>query len=373
MALFESKKKKDLQSQEKEAFANPSPKALANLISQYVASQDLDKALDVAKRAVVIYPDSEDLIASYQNAKRVQMGTRIMSLQKGIQSHPERKHYEALASIYYTDLNNHSKAFEIAQEALEKFPDADGLHVICGLVRMERFHKEFLSNDFREAVHHFQRASDINPMNYRAMLSLGRLNAEVGLFDEARRVFDRLQQISQIDEHVDKIKALMSEHAAEGRGTDQLDEVLNGVELNGYLDTVGERIRDIFEPPREPTGRTANVGELETFLKDLSATHGFERAVIMTLGGSVRGSQANDESTLELFTAEAKAMSEFCADASRRMDIGGFTYAEIQAPHGTTLISHARGHVLGLGVSGVMKSDEVSKVIQKFIAAVSYF
>src|SRR5882757_4220064 len=158
MGLFDGTKRRHLNDLEREVLANPTPQNMVSLIERYMAAADEAKALEMARKAVEKFPNSEKVQTTYQNVRRLQLQAEITEISKALRRSPGKSLYERLASIYHSELGNRTKAFE----TLAKFPQSDGLHLISGLIRMDRFHTDYLANDFTEAIHHFEKAASIN-------------------------------------------------------------------------------------------------------------------------------------------------------------------------------------------------------------------
>jgi tetratricopeptide (TPR) repeat protein len=57
---------------------------------------------------------------------------------------------------------------------------------VDGLIRLERFHEEYIPTDGEKALSHLQRAVEKNPHNYKAKLLFARNYGEIGIFENAR-------------------------------------------------------------------------------------------------------------------------------------------------------------------------------------------
>ncbi|MHC4607789.1 MAG: hypothetical protein ACYTAF_12820, partial [Planctomycetota bacterium] len=129
MGLFDTRRKQ-LEALEREVISNPSPQNMVALVEKYIAAGDERRALDVAKRAIERFPDSEACVHSYQNVRKLQLQSSIQDLNKKLRKKPTAENYERLAALYLDELENRNQAFEIAKDGLEQFPEAEGLHYI---------------------------------------------------------------------------------------------------------------------------------------------------------------------------------------------------------------------------------------------------
>ena len=130
MGLFDGTKRRQLNDLEREVLANPTPQNMVSLIERYMAAGDEAKALEMARKAVEKFPNSEKVQTTYQNVRRLQLQGEITEISKALRRSPGKSLYERLASIYHSELGNRTKAFETALEGLAKFPQSDGLHLI---------------------------------------------------------------------------------------------------------------------------------------------------------------------------------------------------------------------------------------------------
>src|SRR5262249_35090376 len=134
MGLFDGTKRRHLNDLEREVLANPTPQNMVSLIERYMAAGDEAKALEMARKAIEKFPNSEKAQTTYQNVRRLQLQAEITDISKALRRSPGKSLYERLASIYHSELGNRTKAFETALEGLAKFPQSDGLHLISGLI-----------------------------------------------------------------------------------------------------------------------------------------------------------------------------------------------------------------------------------------------
>src|SRR5258708_26054671 len=194
MGLFDGTKRRHLNDLEREVLANPTPQNMVSLIERYMAAADEAKALEMARKAVEKFPNSEKVQTTYQNVRRLQLQAEITEITKALRRTPGKSLYERLASIYHSELGNRTKAFETALEGLAKFPQSDGLHLISGLIRMDRFHSDFLANDFTDAVHHFAKTAALNSNNPTAMANVASASRAHGASNKAKpRLRSRLR------------------------------------------------------------------------------------------------------------------------------------------------------------------------------------
>lgn len=364
MGLFDTRKR--LQELEQEVQRSPTPVNMVNLIEKYLATGQDDRALDMAKKAVDRFPDSEKCAAAYENIQRMRLQRDIVELNQAIRRTPARTHYERLADIYLQELGNRNKAYELALEGLQKFPQSDGLHLICGQVRMDRFHSEFVANDFTEAVRHFETASQINASSVRALTSLGRLYAEVGSFDRAKDYLDRASKAGQIDSGTERLIRYVDSKAG---ATADVDDQLVEIENRRGLSPEGLEVRKIFEPvPRGGTVLQISPIKIEEFLSRLGTMPGYRASVVITREGQAVAAHSAGQVARDKFTLLVQAILRCCDDASKRMDIGAFVNAEIETSVGRVSIAEWKNFIIGILADAPAKKGEVDAAIEKFIS-----
>lgn len=368
MAIFSKKKKLD--ERERDAFADPSPAKLLQLIEMCVAAGEVDKAVDIAERAMILYPNSESVAGACHQIKKMRNQTQIIDLQKTIQGNPAGGHFEMLGSLYYTELHDRDKAYEIAMKGIERFPQSDGLHLIAGLVRMERFHGDYLANDFREAADHFRRAIAGNPMNYKALLSLGRLCAEVGVDDEARQCLEKGRALNPGDPRIDAVLALLP--AGAGAGASALDDILAVVEAKRSLDDRGRAVMKIFDPSAgAEKSPDVDAAKVKAFLNDIDPQQGITDAVVLTKGGEIVAMKTGGAEGLQPIAPLIHKLHDISETASMRMDIGGIVFVETEMPSGRICFTCSPSLIFGILSSKDSKQEYLRDAVEKFRATFS--
>src|SRR4029079_3003579 len=246
MGLFDGTKRRHLNDLEREVLANPTPQNMVSLIERYMAAGDEAKALEMARKSVEKFPNSEKVQTTYQNVRRIQLQAEITEISKALRKSPGKSLYERLASIYHSELGNRTKAFETALEGLAKFPQSDGLHLISGQIRMDRFHTDFLANDLTEASHHFEKAASINSNNYKSLVNLARLFAEAGAFYKAKPILEQVLRANPGDTNAEALHRFIAENL--DKACPDRDDAVAGIETRRELSPEGEAVRRIFDP-----------------------------------------------------------------------------------------------------------------------------
>ena len=162
----------------------PSPANTAELISCYVDLGMLDEAEDVGKQAKELYPLSVKVNDSVRKLHLLKYDGEIRRLRSRLKEQASPTSYAMLAELY-NEIGETEKALEICREAVDKFPNYEGIYLVVGKIRYNRFLQEGLPRDGVEAVENFEKAVKLNNANYKTMVRLGRLYLDLGLADRA--------------------------------------------------------------------------------------------------------------------------------------------------------------------------------------------
>ncbi len=369
MGLFDSKRRQ-LEELEREVLANPTPQNLVSLVERYMAAGDDRKALEMARKAVDKFPDSEKVQVTYQNVRKLQLQSEIQEINKALRKNPSKSHYERLSDIYHRELGNRNKAFETALEGLAKFPSSDGLHMVAGQIRMDRFHQDYVANDFVEAVRHFEKSASVNPRNYKALVSLGRLYAEVGAFYKAKPVLEQALQASPGDEHAELLLQRVTANLP--LTVPNLDDSLAEIESRRELSPEGVELRQIFEPsPRGAAPPQVNPSKIEGFLVGFEAMNGYKCSAVLTRDGASVAAHTRGMVSRERFTRLIQEIYQCSEEASRKMDIGTFVSGEIETSIGRVAIAEWKGFIIGILADHPSKKEDMDGAVEKFVAFLS--
>jgi tetratricopeptide (TPR) repeat protein len=368
MGLFDSKRRQ-LDELEREVLANPTPQNLVALVERYMAAGDEGKAVEMARKAVEKFPDSEKCQSTFQNVRRLQLQSEITEINKSLRKSPSRSHYERLADIYHRELGNRTKAFETALEGLAKFPSSDGLHMISGQIRMERFHQDYLSNDFVEAARHFEKAASINPHNYKALVSLGRLYAEAAAYYKAKPVLEQVLRASPGDETAETLLRLVSGNLA--NAAPSLDDALAEIESRRALSEAGLEACKIFEPTLRSNAPRVNPAQLDGFLVGFESMNGYKCSAVLSRDGACVAAHTRGMVPREKFTTFLQDIYQCSEDASRKMDIGSFVSGELDTSVGRVAMAEWKGFIVGILADQPAKKEDLAAAVEKFVSFLS--
>ncbi len=371
MGLFDSSRRRQLDDLEREVLANPTPQNMVSLIERYMAAAQEDKALEMARKAVEKFPDSEKIQVTFQNVRRLQLQSEISEINKSLRRGPSRAHYERLADIYHRELGNRTKAFEVALEGLAKFPSSDGLHMISGQIRMDRFHQDFVANDFVESVRHFEKAASLNPKNYKAMVSLARLYAEASAYYKAKPVLEQVLRANPGDAAAEAVGAVVEANLA--NATTNLDDALAEIESRRALSAAGQEVSAIFDPAgaRSHAGPAVSPMKIDAFLLGYEGMNGYKCAAVLGRDGGFVAGHTRGLVPKERFAQVLQDVYLCSEDGARKMDIGTFVSGELDTPVGRVSISEWKGYVFGVMVEPGTRKEDVQAAVDKFVAFLS--
>ncbi|RPH48497.1 MAG: hypothetical protein EHM91_04250 [Planctomycetota bacterium] len=369
MGLFDGTKRRQLNDLEREVLANPTPQNMVSLIERYMAAGDEAKALEMARKAVEKFPNSEKVQTTYQNVRRLQLQGEITEISKALRRSPGKSLYERLASIYHSELGNRTKAFETALEGLAKFPQSDGLHLISGLIRMDRFHTDFLANDFTEAIHHFEKAASINSNNYKSLVNLARLFAEAGAFYKAKPILEQVLRANPGDTNAETLYRFIGDNLDKAHAS--MDDAVAEIETRRELSPEGEQIRRIFDATAGATSVQVERTKVESFLAGFESMNGYKCSAVLTRDGNPHASHTRGMVPKDRFSKFLQDVFVCSEDASRKMDIGTFVSGELDTSLGRVAMAEWKGYVFGILADAPAKKEDLNAAVEKFVSLLS--
>jgi len=158
----------------------PHPRNTAELIRCYMELGMLEEAEKVGRQAVQLYPLSSTIQEVMRRLKHLKYDEEIRRLRERIKANPNPTSYAMLAELY-RDLGETEKTLELCREAMEKFPTHEGVYLIVGSIRYERYLKNRHPKDGVGAVENFEKALKLNNSNYKVLKKLGQLYLELGM------------------------------------------------------------------------------------------------------------------------------------------------------------------------------------------------
>lgn len=361
MGAFD-KQRKEIDAERKVVEGMPSPAGFVRLVERYAAINELDTAAEVARDGMRRYPDSEKVQQAFQNVRRIQLQGDIQDLQQKIQAgRAGANEYDRLSRIYFQDLGNKTKAYEIAFEGLERYKKAAGLNMLCGQIRMERYFEDHLPNDWTEARGHLEKASELNPSATMARVFLAQLYVAVGLYGQARPIVEQLRaEVST--ENVEQLVKQIAAAPAEDASVD-LDTRLSRI-AKGLAPEAGAEAEEALAV--EPVRVSVESKVLEAYLSRVQKIDGFKAAAVVAAGGEALAVRSTVPELEAAFAELVHSVYTASEEASNRMDIGSFVNGEIDTPRGTLTVTESDGLVLGILAGDPAKMELLRKAADEF-------
>lgn len=376
MGLFDSvRRNRELEKLEREAAQNPSPLTLSTLAERYIAFGETEKSLEVAKKAVEAFPDSERVVTTYRYIMRTHLQARIAELQKSIDKNPTPTGFGRLAELHYKDLGDRDTAMEICRRGLAMYPRDEGLHMIQGKIRADRFHEDFQAKDGMQAVEHLERVAKLNPQNYKALIHLSKLYLEVGAYAHAQATVEMIRRVSPEDETARTMLEQLSGLPKRDLATEDVDLQFREVEARGGLDEAGKAQAARYDTvvQRRPLGAAFKLDaeKLAPILRKFDELDGLIAAMVVTADGRPISAHGAGGAPLDRLAQIAHAIYLTSEDASKRMDIGAFQRGTIEGAFGRLHLVMFRQLLLCVFTNLATKNEPVANAIERVLDALA--
>ena len=363
MGMFDSKRR-EIDAERKGVMGMPSPAGFVRLVERYAAINELDAAGEIARDGMKRFPDSEKIQQAYQNVRRIQLQGDIQDLHKKIQDgRAGANEFDRLARIYFQELGNKTKAYEIAFEGLDRYKKASGLNMLCGQIRMERYFEDHLANDWTEARAHLEKTSELNPSATMARVYLAQLFVAVGLYSRAKPIVEQLQAEAST-ENVENLARQIASAPAEDASVD-LETRLSRIS-KGLAPEAGDEAEEALAA--EPIHVSVETRVLEAYLSRVEKIDGFKAAAVVAAGGEALAVKSTVPELEAAFAELVHSVYSASEEAANRMDIGSFVNGEIDTPRGTLSISESGGLVLGILAGAPAKMELLRKAAEEFVS-----
>lgn len=303
----------------KQVRKQPTPHNTAELIRCYMELEMFDEAEKVGRQAVQLYPLSSTIQEVMRRLKRLKYDDQIRHLRERIRVNPNPTSYAMLAELY-RDLGETEKTLELCREAMQKFPTHEGVYLIVGTIRYERYLKNRHPKDGVAAVENLEKALKLNNSNYKVLRRLGKLYLELGMpkraMEKLRAALSYTPDDSELMELVKKAREMPPE-------TDD--------DVEEYFKAFYERYRRQAE---SEVLLRFTLEELNTIFSHLPDLEGAYLIIAITKDGRLLASRQFAPG-IEEKTAIACMKNIFDAadDACLRMDIGPFVRGIFSGKH----------------------------------------
>jgi len=348
--------------------------SVENVLAQmknYVVKGSIDKAFEMAKLAMSKFPNSGEVIAMCRDIKRMWFDNRIAKLRREIELTGDIASFEQLVMLYYKEIGDKNKALDVSKEALQKYPDSDSLHFMCGRIQMDRFHEEEVPADCEQAIEHFQMAIKLNPQNYKALLFLGALYSEMNLYKDAEDVFRMALEINPSDETASNAIKLLSNKP---KGESNIGVALKEIERRGVVDEGGKEItRLVIRVPKKEIMKENTLIDIQRakqVFESLKDTEGVKFLSIITNQREVvlDYPQKQDMIGGVKFSDMLYDVSKTIGELSKKIGIGNFLNGKIEVGGGIVYIWSSGTIILGVffASSKNFREKEILKKLSQF-------
>jgi len=294
----------------KEVRSAPNPRNTAHLMQCYMDLGMFEEAENVGRQARKLYPLSATVKETMRRLKRIKYDQQIRQLRERIRRNPNPTSYAMLAELY-RDIGETEKTLELCREAMHNFPTHEGVYLIVGAIRYERYLKNRHPKDGVAAVENFEKALKLNNSNYKVLRCLGQLYLELGMprkaMEKLRSALSYMPNEPQLMEMVKQAREMPPESD----------------------DDVEEHFKALYERYKQQAESQVvlrfGLDELNAIFARLPDLEGAYLLVAMTKDGRRLASRQFAQGIDENVALRCmKAIFDVTNDACLRMDIGPF-------------------------------------------------
>ncbi len=236
---------------------------------------------------------------------------------------------------------------------------------MCARVRLDRFHHDFLANDYTEAVLHFDEATKANLTNQEGWIGLARLYAEVGEYLKSSEAIAQALKLEE-NENLRSLYKMIEEH--QGESVEFVDDALMEIESRRGLTPTGLEMRKIFEPsPRGGTVLEISPMKVEQFLSKYTSIPGYKCSGVLTQDGQLIAVHSQSEVGKEKFASITQQIMSSVLNSSKMMDLGSFVGGEIETRIGRIVLASWKNAVLAFLVGSTTKKEDLTAAVDRFI------
>ena len=345
---------------ERELAREPTPDKAAELIREYVRTGETERALEIACKASIEFPESEEISHLHSQAERLWRRERITHLRSAIEGKsPKSDDYAELARLVH-EAGDANAALEICMDGLAAFPESPELHVRLGSMRMERFHRSMLAKDGVAAVQALEKAIEIQPSTSMASLLLAQLYLEIGCARQARELVNTVSRLYLNDERVLRLQEALKQAPAEG--CEEPERACRDVERDQRLamDLIGEEAGEAPALPLTSETIANRLAKFPTFV-------GFRGAVLLGKAGTAEASKVEKETDAQKLARAISAVIDAAQSCSLRMDTGPFNEGVVKTSEGRIYLRTLGAATFAL----VCSADASSDAALDYISAVT--
>ena len=359
------KRWQDLSRLRRQARREPSPSTFAELAERLIALGEHDEALQVAEEGLTAYPHADRLEHVRLYVKKNRMTGELRRLREEIQRRPTALGYSRLAKLY-RELGSHDEALAIAAACAERFPTDETAFLLQADLRRERFRRDMVAKDAVMAESALRQALRLNPKNVDARVRLAELCHLVGLREACAEHLRAARDASPSSPDLTALVAELGE--APEADEESFSEMAERVQAEGAF--AGDPSKfDGGGGDAPAQDEHVDAGSLIAAMSSFAGHAGLRNVVILGRQGVVvadhSGPQGMPRAPFAQLVAEIRDAAD---DASRRMDTGALSRADVEGPGGSIVVTRVHGLTLGMRYAEPMKSDRAWQLLQDFTA-----
>jgi len=358
------KRWQDLSRLRRQARREPSPSAFAELAERLIALGEHDEALRVAEEGLTAYPHADRLEHVRLYVKKNRMTGELRRLREEIQRRPTALGYSRLAKLY-RELGSHDEALAIAAACAERFPTDETAFLLQADLRRERFRRDMVAKDAVMAESALRQALRLNPKNVDARVRLAELCHLVGLREACAEHLQAARAASPSSPDLTALVAELGE--APAADEESFSEMAERVQAEGAFAGDPSKFDGGGDAPAPD--EHVDAGSLLAAMSAFAGHAGLRNVVVLGRQGVVvadhSGPQGMPRAPFAQLVAEIRDAAD---DASRRMDTGALSRADVEGPGGSLVVTRVQGLTIGMQYVEPMRGDRAWGILQDFTA-----
>jgi tetratricopeptide (TPR) repeat protein len=347
------KQKRELKRIARQVKRSLSPGPASALVEKYIDSGLLEDAEEIAKQGVGLFPFSNTVQAAQRHLKKAKYYDQLRRLIDQIKEKPSPTLYAMLAELY-NELGETDRTLEVCREGIKQFPNYEGMYLIMGKIRYNRYLKEELTKDGMLAVDFFEKALAINGRDYKTLVRLGEIYIELGMRTKALEKLKSVLYFAPEDESarklMERVQTLPPEQPLD------IEECFNQLHKKRSQQEGRERRSRLSEQDIE--SRLWNFAEVPGILAIICTAEGARKFASRIVKKGV------NEDALCVGLGEIYSAAQ---DSSLRMDIGSFQQGILYGSAIQVHIFRFENLVFAVTASAQAKADAIQTAIDNFI------
>ena len=367
MNLVERLKRwQDLSRLRRQTRRDPSPSTFAELAERLIALGEHDEALKVAEQGLASYPHADRLEHVRLYVKKNRMTGDLRRLREEIQRRPTALGYARLAKLY-RELGSHDEALAIASVCAERFPTDETAFLLQAELRRERFRRDLVAKDAVMAESALRQALRLNPKNVDARVRLAELCHLVGLREACAQHLRAAREASPSSPDLDALVLELGDAPAQDEET--FAEMAERVQSQGAFAGDPAKFDGGSGDSPAPGEDQVDAGSLIAAMSVFAGHDGLRNVVVLGRRGVVVADHSGPHGIPRAPFAQLVAeIRDAADDASRRMDTGALSRADVEGPTGNLVVTRVKGLTIGMQYAEPMRADRAWGILQDFTA-----